>query len=596
MPGFSKNSLEILREKVDLVEVISPHVPLKNQGSKKVGLCPFHQEKTPSFVISQGDRHYHCFGCGAHGDAIQFMMSYLKMNFQEAVEALAEKFHVSLEEKSEREYQGPSKTLLKEVLNVASRFYQCYLLHSQEGRSALIYLYQRGIDLGFIRQFGIGLSPSNSSIFRTYMKKKGYAAPLLEKAGLLKFLQGNQQRDFFSGRVMIPILDASSSTIGFSSRRFHEKANGPKYINTPETPLFKKSQILFGMSYARKEIIKQKKALLVEGQFDALRLIYSGFSLAVASQGTAFTEDQAKSLLSMGIEELYIAFDPDTAGLKSTEKVGNLFQKEGIEVFVLDLKEGLDPDAILMEKGPEFWASLMKEAKDFLSFLFQKKKEETQWNSPAEKTKLVSSIVEMIQGWDHPLMVHESLKKLAKLADVPEWTLGLEEKGFDVKVERKASISDHHIDPDRVLEADLLRWLFLLGQSKPELLEAVQENLSEKDLKGKSAKRLFQVYLEKMETEKTIDFLSLSVDLDTEDQLFLSEMLQKKVDPSKASTCFYQTMQKILERRWMEKREEIKNQILSGKLEEDEVLKLAKEFDELKKTLPKIRTESSSHF
>src|SRR3990167_1724779 len=239
MGTFSRESLELLRSRIDLVEVLNPYVKLQRAGAAYKALCPFHDERTPSFVIQKGDSHYHCFGCGAHGDAIQFLMSHLRMNFLEAVETLAEKFQIQLEEAKSGDFQkGPSKILLKEALEKAADFYHFFLLHTLEGHAALDYLYNRGIDLDFIRKFQFGLAPKASGIFFKAMREEKFQDAILEEAGLL-----SKGREFFSDRITIPIRDAVGAVIGFSARKYRIDTFGGKYINTSETPLFKKSKI-----------------------------------------------------------------------------------------------------------------------------------------------------------------------------------------------------------------------------------------------------------------------------------------------------------------------------------------------------------------
>ncbi|MCB1082650.1 MAG: DNA primase, partial [Chlamydiia bacterium] len=253
MGVYAKKSLELLREKIDLIEVVSSYVNLKPAGSAYKGVCPFHDEKSPSFMIQKGESHYHCFGCGAHGDAIAFLMSYMKMSFVEAIESLAERFQVPLEEvEYEKKEKGPNKKELKEALQKASTFYHTYLLHSDEGHRALKYLYDRGIDLDFIRLYKIGFAPKQGALFGKVMQKHRFSAEILETCGLIKTMQNGKKRAFFTNRITFPILDVAGNVIGFSARKIEEEAFGPKYVNTPETPLFKKSQTLYGLSFSRR--------------------------------------------------------------------------------------------------------------------------------------------------------------------------------------------------------------------------------------------------------------------------------------------------------------------------------------------------------
>ena len=589
---FTKESLEMLRQRIDLSEVVSSYVNLKRMGSTFKGLCPFHDEKTPSFVINSGDSYYHCFGCGAHGDAIEFLMSFQKMSFTDAVEFLADKFGVHLEQSEDKLacQGGPSKSLLKEALLKASSFYHFILLHSEEGHEALSYLYNRGMDLDFIKTFEIGFASKNQMLFQKTMAKQKIGLDVLEQAGLVKILAGGAVRDFFSDRLMIPIKDAAGAVIGFSARKIKEETFGPKYINTAETPLFKKSKILFGLSYSRKKIAKERKAVIVEGQFDALRLIFEGLSIAVAGQGTAFGENHAEELLNLGINKVYLALDGDKAGQEATVKIGHLFQKKAIEVFVVCLPKGKDPDSFVKEKGIDEFIKLLTEGKDYLTFLIDHFSQTLDMNSPAGKNELINALISRIKEWEHPLMVHESLRKLAKLTNTPESIVGIDKLNSpNIYIKKNDNLVSNHIDPDRILETDYLRWLLLVGDSGSRFAEISNLNLTEEYFKINVCKRLFTKCIAVFKENKTLDLLSLAIYLDdAEEQLFLSELLQRKINREKAEEGFLETLQKILDRKWMEDRENIKIKIHSGSFSEEELLELAKQFDVIKNKRPEV--------
>jgi DNA primase len=586
MGTFSKNSLELLRTRIDLIEVLSPYLKLQRSGAAYKALCPFHEEKTPSLIIQKGDTHYHCFGCGAHGDAIQFLMTHLKMSFVEAVENLAEKFHVQLEEvQGEDRPKGPSKTVLKEVLEKACQFYQFYLLHTLEGHAALDYLYNRGIDLEFIHTFSIGLAPKTPQLFLKAMWEQKISNALLEEAGLL-----SKGREFFSDRITFPISDAVGAVIGFSARKYKTDTFGGKYVNSPETALFKKSKVLFGLHFSRKTIVKERRALIVEGQIDALRLIHSGFNWTVAGQGTAFGEEMAKELIHLGVRQVYLGLDGDTAGKEATVKIGDLFQKEGIEVNVLLLPEKSDPDLLLQEKGPQEWQKLIDTSIDYLTFLVEHFSRSMDIQSPAGKNELVQTIAARIRKWDHPLMIHESLRKLAKLTHTPDSLIGAPEETVpQILIKRSASVTFSEIDPDRILEADLLRWLLLMGDISEDFVQIAQKNLTSEHFRSSAGRSIYEKYMNAVQEQKSRDLLSLAIDLEKpEQQLFLAEILQKKVNKEKAKPLFLETVQRILERHWMQMREEIKLKIYSGQCNEAEVLALARKFDELKRQRPEV--------
>ncbi len=593
MGVYSKKSLELLREKINLVELISSYISLKSVGATYKGLCPFHEEKTPSFVIQKSQSYYHCFGCGAHGDAIAFLMSYMKMSFVEAIEMLAERFSVHLEQVDwETKGKEIQKTSLRQCLEMAAVLFHFYLLYTDEGHEGLKYLYNRGIDLDFIHLFKIGFSPQRGDILQKVMKRNHFKEESLREVGLLKRDRFGRERPFFSGRIMFPIQDAFGHIIGFSARKIREETFGAKYINTGETPLFKKSKTLYGLSFSRRCIAKEKKVLIVEGQIDALRLIQEGFDMTVASQGTAFGQEHVKLLLEIGVMVVYLAFDGDLAGKEASLKVGQLFQKEGCEVFIIDLPNGGDPDTLLRQEGPKAFLKRMDRSKDYLTFLISHLSEKIDLHSPSQKNQLIKTLEEQIQSWNYPLMVHEGLRKVAKMMDVPEELMGLKKEIIEphVWIKRQLSISEVGVDPNRVLETDLLRWLFLECSSHKRILEIIKQNISPKDFRIDLCRRLFSLYFECLERKEKTDLLQLANHLESaEEQLLFSEIVQKKINTEKAEEGLIETITKLLQRQWMEKREKIRIQIQSGKFSEEKISELVKSFDEIKTKPPSIR-------
>ncbi|MBI2742550.1 MAG: DNA primase [Chlamydiales bacterium] len=595
MSMYKKESLDDLRSKIDLVEVVSSHIRLQRSGSSHKACCPFHDEKTPSFTIQRGDTHYHCFGCGAHGDAIAFLMGYLKMGFVEAIEHLAERFQVVLEKSDEaQEGRGPNKPALKNLLEKACQLYHFTLLYTPVGHQALRYLYERGIDLDFIQRFRVGYAPAISDYLQKILPSDHGDLELMAQAGLLHLSESGRRRDFFGDRITFPISDASGMVIGFSARKFKEETFGGKYINTPETPLFKKSSVLFGLSYSRQRIAKERRALIVEGQIDALRLIYAGFDYTVAGQGTAFGEDHVRELMHLGLSHALLAMDGDEAGQKAAVKIGNLFQKKGVEVSIVPMPAGSDPDAFLRERGELSFAKLLQESVPYLPFLFNHLGRGLNLDSPAQKNEIVRTIATQVRLWEHPIMVHESLRRLAEIARVPLEMLSKERDLVPnapparVELSRMASAVEK-VDPDRILETDLLRWLFFVGESEPNIVELIRANMDEQQLRVPVCKELYALYMQAYAEKKPRDLLALGTSLqEGKDQLFLSEIMQKKINLQRAKEGVIETIQKILNRSWLQKREDIRIKIHSGKCSETEVLELAKQFDEIKKHPPQI--------
>jgi len=589
MVFFSKESLETLRQRIDLIEVMSPYVDFKKSGSAYKALCPFHDEKTPSFMIQKGDSHYHCFGCGAHGDAISFLMNHQKMSFLDAVQSLAQKFHVHLEKTEDTdESKGPSKTRLKDALTLAAQFYHHALLHTAEGHEALHYLYKRGLDLAFISHFQIGLAPKAHGMLRKIMQAKSIFPDVLIEAGLMSEKDGHF-REFFHDRIMFPIHHHTGGVIGFSGRKYKEDTFGGKYVNTPETPLFKKSKVLFGLNYCRRRIAKERHAIIVEGQIDALRLIHAGFNITVAGQGTAFGEGHVKELMTLGINKVFLALDADEAGQAAAQKIGNLFQREGVEVRVVRMPPGADPDSFLTEKGPDAFLALLQESGDYLSFLVRHLSRHLNMESPAGKSELISTITKQIREWNHPLMVHESLRKLAQLTKVPEEMVGVgQEIVPNLYIKKSDTIGSQNIDPDRIIESDLLRWLLLMAPSDPKFIEIAAANVKVEDFRVPICRHLYQIYMEGGK-ELPRDHLALMGMMnDAEGQQFISDLLQKKVNKERAEVHLVETIQKLLDRNWMQKREEVRMKLNSGQCSDEEASALAKQFDDLRRNPPKV--------
>lgn len=587
MTTFSKESLETLRRRIDLVEVLSTHLELKRSGTAYKGLCPFHDEKTPSFMIQKGATHYHCFGCGAHGDAIQFLIDHQKMNFLDAVESLAQRFKVHLEKvEDDSEKQGPNKALLKKALESACQFYHLMLLHTPEGHHGLDYLYKRGLDLDFIRHFQIGFAPEKPGMLRNVLHAQTISDEVMTEAGLLApYRQGSGLRDFFTDRLMFPIRDANGAVIGFSGRKYKEETFGGKYINTPETALFKKSRVLFGLNYSRRRIAKERKALIVEGQIDALRLIYAGYNITVAGQGTAFGDGHVRELMALGVEQVFLALDPDEAGQQAALKIGNLFQKEGVDVRVVKLPKGVDPDAFLRQYGPEQFQKQLDSSIDYLTFIVHFQMSQLNMESPAAKNHLVQEIAMQIRSWGHPVMVHESLRKLAQLTQVPEDTVGVGKEFLpNLYIQKSGTVGLQTVNSVRVMECDFLRWLLTSREEIQQLISTARNNLKPEELQLPLCQKIYRIILSHADEGKKVDLLSLAIEVeDDEAQPLIAEILEKKINKERMQEHFKESLQRILDRNWMEERERIRQRIQSGQCSDDEVVQLVKQFDSLKR-------------
>lgn len=577
MPLLTKDCLERLRQRMDLSEIVGAHIELKRQGGKIKALCPFHNEKTPSFTVNTGDSHYHCFGCGAHGDGVAFLMNFLGLSFNEAVEYLANKYNIQLEYTGKKEETVEYKRDLFRINQRTAEFFHFHLLHSEEAKPALEYLFRRGITEDFIKKFMIGYAPKEEGFQKTFYQSEKFTPELLVMAGILS---ESVKRPFFSERIMFPIHDGVGNVIGFSGRKINESVFGGKYINTKETKVFKKSRTLFGLNYSRRKIAKTGKVIIVEGQIDALRLIFEGFDNTVASQGTAFGEEHVQELIKLGITEVLICFDGDLAGDTSAAKVGQLFQKEGIEVFVCSFGQGMDPDTYLLEHGKDSFIHLCQKKEGYMSFLVRMLSKEGKADTPAGKNAIAATVKKMMAEWKHPIMVHEGEKALARLLNVPGKYLITTK----VPVVRKAIVKP--VAPINPIETDLLRWLLLVTEKS--LIDIIMENIEVDYIYSPDVREIFSLAKQLHKDGQNIDLLHLGMSLSGDQIRFLEEIKAKRMNTLKARDGIICLCQKIIDNEWKRRGDLIQQQMRKKGISEEEVFALAKEFDENKKNKKNI--------
>ena len=361
VPRIHPDTIEAVQQGVDIVEVVSDYVVLKKKGKDHLGLCPFHNEKTPSFSVSGDKQLYYCFGCGEGGNSFKFLMELNKQSFAEVVLDLARRYQIPVqtvepEERQEIQRQLTIREQLYEVLAIASSFFQ-HALRQIPGEIALEYLQkERKLSNATIDRFELGYAPGGwETLYRYLVEQKRYPVTLLADAGLIKpRKEGKGYYDTFRDRVMIPIKDVQGRVIAFGSRTLKEE-NQPKYLNSPETPVFDKSKTLYGIDAAKKAISQADKAIVVEGYFDAIALHTAGVNNVVASLGTAFTDAQLKKLLRYTpSKQVILNFDADKAGVKATERaiseVKNLVYSGQVQLRVLNLPDGKDADEFLSSR------------------------------------------------------------------------------------------------------------------------------------------------------------------------------------------------------------------------------------------------------
>ena len=366
MPLYSENLIEEVRSKSNIADVVSGYVKLQKKGNTYFGLCPFHNEKTPSFSVTPGKQMYYCFGCGAGGDVFSFLMKYENFTFGEAMETLAKQVGVELpaqEYSPQMKREADRKGQLLEVNKEAGKYYYM-LLRSDHGKRALEYFKKRGLSDETMRRFGLGYSDKFSDDLYHYLKKKGYEDELLKDSGLITYDERRGGRDKFWNRAMFPIMDVRGKVIGFGGRVMGE--GEPKYLNSPETKIFDKGRNLYGLNFAR--ATKKPQLLLCEGYMDVIALHQAGFDNAVASLGTAFTSGHA-SLIKRYTKEVYLTYDSDGAGVKAALRTIPILRDVGIMTKVINMSPYKDPDEFIKALGAKAYQERIDQAEN--SFLFE---------------------------------------------------------------------------------------------------------------------------------------------------------------------------------------------------------------------------------
>ncbi|MEX2364001.1 MAG: DNA primase, partial [Balneolaceae bacterium] len=395
---ISDEKKEEVRAAADIVEVVSDYVKLKRSGSGYTGLCPYHNEKTPSFNVTPKLGIFKCFGCGESGDVFKFVMDQEGIGFVESIRQLAERYGVFI---PEDENEEPSETTqLREGIYHALKFAGVYfyrnLIENPDAEKALKYLEGRGYSAAVFKKYGLGYAPSGGEDLFKAAKNVGVAEEYLIEADLIKRSnRGDGFYDTFRGRLMFPIFNPTGKVIAFAGRVLGNEKTA-KYINSAQTKVYNKSEVVYGVNFARNEIRKHKEVILVEGYTDVITLMEHGIGNVVASSGTSLTPGQMKILHRYG-ERIIMIYDSDRAGQTAMKRGINIALQEGMEVQLLELPEGQDPDSFVKQFGKESFEELKKEeAGDFVNFLLQKAEEEQRLEKPVEQKKVISEILEAI--------------------------------------------------------------------------------------------------------------------------------------------------------------------------------------------------------
>ena len=425
--------IDDLIARADIVEVINARVPLKKKGREYTACCPFHNEKTPSFTVSETKQFYHCFGCGAHGTAIGFLMEYEHLDFVDAIETLAAEYHIEVPREdapASTSQERDDKQPLYDVLEQASQLYQQQLRNTER---AIGYLKQRGLSGEIARRYKLGYAPEGWNFLLDSMKRNSSSIRHLKTTGMLVEKSPSKSYDRFRDRIMFPILDRRGRTIAFGGRIIDD--GEPKYLNSPETPIFHKGYELYGFYEARQTLRNLQRIVVVEGYMDVVALAQNGIEYAVASLGTATTKDQIQKLFR-SVHEVIFCYDGDQAGQKAAWRaLENTLPilRDGLEARFLFLPDGEDPDSMVRKEGKDAFETRLQNAIPLSEFLFEKLQKEIDTSSMDGKARLAKTAKPLLASIPESVFRDLMYKRLSELVGISDQKLQGEHEPAETK-------------------------------------------------------------------------------------------------------------------------------------------------------------------
>lgn len=428
MPRIPEETIQQVLAATDIVDLVGRYVKLRRMGSLYKGLCPFHTEKTPSFTVSQARGTYHCFGCGAGGSAIRFLMEHDGMQFVEAVKRLGDAAGIRIEEEvwdANAEAAAKARALLLRVHQDIAAWYHALLMKHKMADEARQYLKSRGMTADVAKSWQLGYAPPSGDMLREWAMEKSYSEHLLIDAGILGAGDPDSGRPGayprFRHRLMFPIRNDNGEVIAFTARILRSDQHPAKYVNSPETPLFTKSKVLFGFDRSKRAIAKAGQAIIVEGQIDMMTVFDSGIENVVASQGTAFTEYHAR-MLKRHADEVVLCFDADNAGIKAAEKAFQILAPTGLIVKCVALPKGDDPDSLIRTKGRDAFDGIIKGAREFIDFQVEHSSTRRNLTDVRERVRFADEMAVNLRLLDSPVAREAGIQRVAVRLGLPEET------------------------------------------------------------------------------------------------------------------------------------------------------------------------------
>jgi DNA primase len=495
------NIIEDIRTAADIHDVVSGYVSLKKKGQNHFGLCPFHNEKTPSFSVNTQKQIFHCFGCGEGGNSISFIMKVESLSFVESAKYLAKRFNIEIPESKETEAAEKAKLDLYNVNRFATDFFKKYLWENQ-GKVALEYLTKRDFSKEIIQEYELGFAPSSWDGLIKAAIKFGFSIDQLKAVGLVIPNKKGGYYDRFRERIIFPIHNLSGLIAGFGGRIFKDEPNSPKYINSPETSIYQKSRVLYGLFQNRESIRKKEKSLLVEGYADVMGLAQAGIQNAVASSGTSLTTDQARLLLRYSPNSV-ILYDGDLAGANAALRGVDILLQEGVQVRVAVLPQGSDPDSFIKEEGKDALLELINKSRELIDFKIYAYSSAKPLKTPQQLADLVNLLAESVADIQDEVVRNLYIQEIAQKLNLSETVVFRavsKKKRFKrrtdepVPVQKKENVS---------LRFQTERELIEISMRFPQMIAPIYEHLNLDEIKFAEHKHILsQIYDQFVNTGK----------------------------------------------------------------------------------------------
>jgi DNA primase len=572
--------VEEVRDRADIVEIIGEHVQLKRAGKEFKALCPFHQERTPSFCVVPGKGFYKCFGCGESGDVFSFLMKHLGLSFNEAVEKLAAREGIEIP-RSDQRPEDDALRPLREAVAFAADFYQRQLRDATVGEPARRYLEQRGIGDEAIERFLLGCAPPEWRALREAAHKHGFDDAILETAGLIKRSEKMEEPyDRLRDRLIFPTTDARGRVIAFGGRVLGPDARGPKYLNSPETPLYQKGHELYGLAWAKGAIRRESAALVVEGYMDYVSLAARGVDNVVATLGTAMTPEQAR-LLTRYAGQILIIYDSDAAGLRATFRSGDEILRAGGHPMVVTLPPGEDPDSVARSGGAVALRPFLDDAVDLLERKFQILEERNYFDGVDGVRKALDGLLPTLRAARDPTLRDIYVDRVAKRTGVRRETLE-NEIAADVPSPRRAAaqrVETRHrgtgpgapdvAQPAAARARDGAEWLLLLLLVRdPARLESAAGLIQPDAFRGVVQRELYEALLRNVARGGDLPTLEAN----DEARALLDELMGDVTELTDPDTAFVDAIEELLLRPQLRRLDDLRRSMASASPAEQEAL------------------------